>query len=260
MQLDWVRRRARRDFLTEGLVLFGVSRDALWAFGVHILTASGAFFAFLSLVAAAEHDFVKCFFWLGIALIVDGVDGPLARKLEVKRWWPHWSGDMIDSVVDYTTYVMIPAFALYQSGLMGRYFSFTAAAVIVITSAIYYADTRMKTEDYGFKGFPVCWNMIVFTLFIVSPSELLSFAFVVVTAVLTFVPVIFIHPVRVKILRNLSLGVFALWAVGGLVALALNIGTPEALESPVWIDIVIAASGLYLFSIGFILQLLGKLR
>jgi phosphatidylcholine synthase len=240
--------------------LFGISRSALWAFGVHILTASGAFFAFLSLVAAAEHDFVKCFFWLGVALIVDGVDGPLARKLEVKRWWPHWSGDMIDSVVDYTTYVMIPAFALYQSGLMGRYFSFTAAALIVITSAIYYADTRMKTEDYGFKGFPVCWNMIVFTLFIVSPSELLSFAFVMVTAFLTFVPVIFIHPVRVKILRELSLAVFAVWALAGLTTLALNISTPDALESPVWVDIVIAASGLYLFSIGFILQLLGKLR
>lgn len=240
--------------------MFGISRSALWAFGVHILTASGAFLAFLSLVAAAEHDFVKCFFWLGVALIVDGVDGPLARRLEVKRWWPHWSGDMIDSVVDYSTYVLIPAFALYQSGLMGRYFSFAAGAIIVITSAIYYADTRMKTEDYGFKGFPVCWNMIVFTLFIVSPSELLSFGFVLITAVLTFVPVIFIHPVRVKILRNLSLAVFALWAFGGMTALVLNIHTPQTLESPVWVDVVIAASGLYLFSIGFILQLLGKLK
>lgn len=240
--------------------MFGISKSAIWAFGVHILTASGAFLAFLSLVAAAEHDFVKCFFWLGVALIIDGVDGPLARRLEVKRWWPHWSGDMIDSVVDYSTYVLIPAFALYQSGLMGQYFSFAAGAIIVITSAIYYADTRMKTEDYGFKGFPVCWNMIVFTLFIVSPSELLSFAFVLITAVLTFVPVIFIHPVRVKILRNLSLAVFALWAFGGMTALALNVNTPQTLASPVWVDVVIAASGLYLFSIGFILQLLGKLK
>jgi phosphatidylcholine synthase len=81
-----------------------------------------------------------------------------------------------------------------------------------------------------------------------------------VTAFLTFVPVIFIHPVRVKILRELSLAVFAVWALAGLTTLALNISTPDALESPVWVDIVIAASGLYLFSIGFILQLLGKLR
>ena len=234
--------------------MFGLSKDAVWAFGVHILTASGAFFAFLSLVATAEKDFRLAFLWLGVALLVDGVDGPLARKLEVQKWWPHWSGDMIDSVIDYVTYVMIPAFALYQSGLMGRYFSFTAAAIIVITSAIYYADTRMKTEDYGFKGFPVCWNMVVFTLFIVSPSEILSFIVVVVTAALTFLPVIFVHPVRVKIMRIPTLIVLATWAFGGLIALYYN------LDSPAWVDVLIAASALYLFSIGAVLQVLGKLR
>lgn len=240
--------------------LFGISKAAAWSFGVHILTASGAFFAFLSLVAAAEHDFVRCFFWLGVALLVDGVDGPLARKLEVKRWWPHWSGDMIDSVVDYSTYVLIPAFALYQSGLMGKYLSFAAAAIIVITSAIYYADTRMRTEDYGFKGFPVCWNMVIFTLFIVSPSELASFLFVVATAILTFVPVIFVHPVRVKIMRIPTLAIFAIWSAAAFAALAYNVGTPDSLESPVWISSTILVSGLYLFCVGFVLQLLGMLR
>ena len=234
--------------------MFGISRNALWAFGVHILTASGAFFAFLSLVATAEKDFRAAFLWLGIALLVDGVDGPLARRLEVRKWWPHWSGDMLDSVIDYVTFVMIPAFALYQSGLMGRNFSFLSAAVIVITSAIYYADTRMKTEDYGFRGFPVCWNMVVFTLFIVSPSERLSLAVVLVTAVLTFVPVIFVHPVRVKLLRVPTLTMLGLWCAGGLIALYYN------LDSPVWVDVLIGASALYLFLIGMILQLLGKLR
>jgi phosphatidylcholine synthase len=234
--------------------LFGLSRNALWAFGVHILTASGAFIAFLSLVSTAEKDFRAAFLWLGVAMIVDGVDGPLARRLEVRKWWPHWSGDMLDSVIDYVTYVMIPAFILYQSGLMGRYFSFTAAAIIVVTSAVYYADTRMKTEDYGFKGFPVCWNMVVFTVFIVSPSELLSFAIVVVTAILTFVPVIFVHPIRVKVLRVPTLSILTIWAAGGLIALYYN------LDSPTWVDVTIALSATYLFVIGFILQLLGKLR
>ena len=234
--------------------MFGISKDALWAFGVHILTASGAFLAFLSIVATGEKQFVAAFFWLGMALLVDGVDGPLARKLEVKKWWPHWSGDMLDSVIDYVTYVVIPAFILYQSGLMGTHFSFVSAALIVITSAIYYADTRMKTVDHGFKGFPVCWNMVVFTLFIVSPSEILSFIVVAVTAVLTFVPVIFVHPVRVKILRELTLAVFALWALGGLVALLYG------LDAPVWVDLVIVVSSVYLFLIGAVLQALGKIQ
>jgi len=238
----------------EGKGMFGISKDALWAFGVHLFTASGAFFAFLSLVATGENRFTAAFFWLGIALLVDGIDGPLARKLEVKKWWPHWSGDILDSVIDYVTFVMIPAFILYQSGLMGTYLSFTAAALIVCTSAIYYADTRMKTVDNGFKGFPVCWNMVVFTVFIVSPSEILSFIIVVATAVLTFVPVIFVHPVRVKILRIPTLAIFGIWSAGGLIAIYYN------LDAPSWVDVLIVASGAYLFCIGFVLQLMGKLR
>ncbi len=240
--------------ILERVVMFGISKDAIWAFSVHILTASGAFFAFLSLVATAESRFVAAFFWLGIALLVDGVDGPLARKLEVKKWWPHWSGDMLDAVIDYVTYVMIPAFILYQSGLMGTYLSFIAAALIVTTSAIYYADTRMKTIDYGFRGFPACWNMVIFTLFIVSASELLSMAVVVITAILTFVPVVFVHPVRVQMLRIPTLFVFAVWSIGGLIALYYN------LDAPIWVDVAIIASGLYLFCIGFVLQLLGKVQ
>jgi len=239
--------------------LFGISRNALWAFGVHILTASGAFFAFLSLVAAADQDFTKCFLWLGVAMIVDGIDGPLARKLEVKKWWPFWSGDMLDAVIDYVTYVMIPAFALYQSGLLGngvaaKYVSFATAAVIVITSAIYYADTRMKTEDYGFKGFPVCWNMVVFTLFVISPSAILTILLVLLVAALTFVPVIFIHPIRVKVLREPTLAMVGIWTFGALVSLYYQ------LNSPLWVDLLIGIASLYLFSIGFVLQMLGKLR
>ena len=234
--------------------MFGLSRNALWAFGVHILTASGAFFAFLALVAAAELRFPQMFLWMGVALLVDGVDGPLARKLEVKKWWPYWSGEMLDAVIDYFTYVMLPAFALYQSGLMGKYASFACAAVIVITSAIYYADTRMKSDDNGFIGFPVAWNMVVFTLFIVSPGPLFSMAIVLIAAVLTFVPVIFIHPVRVKFWRVPTLAIFILWSVSGIMGIWYDLDAPPA------VDAVIIATSLYLFCIGFVLQLMGKLR
>lgn len=234
--------------------MFGLSKNALWAFGVHILTASGAFFAFLALVAAAEFRFPAMFLWMGVALLVDGVDGPLARKLEVKKWWPYWSGEILDAVIDYFTYVMLPAFALYQSGLMGKYASFTCAAVIVITSAIYYADTRMKSRDYGFIGFPVAWNMVVFTLFIVSPGPVFSVIIVMASAVLTFVPVIFIHPVRVKVWRQVTLGVFVAWCVSGAIAIWYE------LDAPFEVDAVIVTTSVYLFCIGFVLQLMGKLR
>ena len=247
--------------------MFGFSKNALWAFSIHILTASGAFFAFLSLVAAAEHRFTVSFLWLGVALAVDGVDGPLARKLEVKKWWPHWSGDMLDSVIDYVTFVMIPAFILYQTGLLGTYSSFLAAAIIVITSAIYYADTRMKTTDNGFKGFPVCWNMVVFVLYIISPDQGIAITVVIVSAVLTFVPIIFVHPVRVKVLRKTTLFVFALWALSGFLALASNLDNDSLLHSIAvstglahWAVWVITATSIYLYCIGGVLQFLGRLK
>ena len=147
------------------------------------------------------------FLWLGLALFVDGIDGPMARKLQVKSVLPTWSGDMLDNVIDYVTYVLIPAFALYNRGFMGEGLSFLSAAIIVISSAVYYADTSMKTKENFFKGFPVVWNMLVFTLFIIEPGEWTSFAAVVFSAVLTFLPINFLHPVRVKRLREINLPV-----------------------------------------------------
>ncbi len=223
------------------------------AFSVHLLTASGSFLAFLSLVAASEQRWTAMFWWLGMALLVDGIDGPIARKLHVKHVLPTWSGDLLDNIIDYVTYVLIPAFALYQRGFMGEGLSFASAAIIVVSSAIYYADTGMKTKENFFKGFPVVWNMIVFTLFVIEPGEMLSFGVVVIAAILSFTPVYFLHPVRVQRLRNLNLGIFLLWCAFGALALLQDMHAHQ------WVKIGIAASGVYLFCIGGIMQLFPKL-
>ncbi|TKT79327.1 phosphatidylcholine synthase [Aquamicrobium sp. LC103] len=223
------------------------------AFSVHLLTASGSFLAFLSLVAASEERWTAMFLWLGLALFVDGIDGPIARKLEVKEVLPTWSGELLDNIIDYVTYVLIPAFALYQSGFMGEGLSFLSAAIIVVSSAIYYADTGMKTKENFFKGFPVVWNMLVFTLFVIEPGEYISFAVVVIAAILSFVPINFLHPVRVERLRPLNLGVFFGWCLFSLVALL------QDMQASLPVQIVIGATGIYLFVIGGIMQLFPKL-
>jgi len=224
------------------------------AFAVHLLTASGALWAFLSIIAVAEERWVAAFAWLGLALFVDGIDGPLARRIEITRVLPSWSGDLLDSIIDYATYVLIPAFALYQSQMIDGPLSFLAAALIVTTSAFYYADLRMKTKDNFFRGFPVTWNMVVFTFFAVQPNEITAFALVVFCAVATFLPIKFLHPVRVVRLRLLNLSVFALWSLLSLTALFM------AFQAPFWVKWGIVLSGLYLFAIGAILQLVDKLK
>lgn len=223
------------------------------AFSVHLLTASGSFLAFLSLVAASEQRWTAMFWWLGLALLVDGIDGPIARRLEVKEVLPTWSGDLLDSIIDYVTYVLIPAFALYQSGFMGAGLSFLSAALIVVTSAIYYADTGMKTHENFFKGFPVVWNMVVFALFITRPHEYVSLAVVLAAALLTFVPVNFLHPVRVRRLRKLNLSIFLLWCALGMAALMQDMQA----DWPTRVGIGIIS--LYLFVIGGVMQAFPRL-
>ena len=223
------------------------------AFSVHILTASGSFLAFLGVVAAAEGRFVSMFWWLGLALLVDGIDGPIARRLRVSEVLPSWSGVMLDNIIDYVTYVLLPAFALYQSHMIGEPLSFVAAALIVVSSAIYYADSGMKTAENFFSGFPVVWNMVVFSFFVIQPSSAVAMTIVIVSVVLTFAPINFLHPVRVKRLRPLNLTVFAIWCATGFYALLASFEAPKLVEA------LFVASGMYLYLIGAVLQFLPKL-
>lgn len=223
------------------------------AFSVHILTASGSFLAFLGVVAAAEHRFVDMFWWLGLALLVDGIDGPIARKVRVKEVLPNWSGDTLDNIIDYVTYVLLPAFALYQSGMIGEPWSFVAAGMIVVSSAIYYADMGMKTDEYFFSGFPVVWNMVVFTLFVIDASASTALTVVIVSVILTFLPINFLHPVRVKRLRPANMTVFLLWSALGGYALFMHFVIPQ------WALVLFILCGIYLYCVGGLLQLMPAL-
>lgn len=227
--------------------------NKLRAFSIHILTASGAFFALLAIIAVAEGNFIAAFLWLGVTLFIDGIDGPIARKFKVTEVLPDWSGAMIDNVIDYATYALIPAFALYMSGMVDGASLYVAVAAIVISSAVYYADTGMKTEENFFKGFPVTWNMLVFVLFAIQASEAVVMISVAFATILTFAPIWFLHPVRVKRLRPVNLAVFGIWSGFSLFALI------KGFEQPDWITGVIIGSSIYLFCIGMILQAFPKL-
>jgi phosphatidylcholine synthase len=190
----------------------------LRAYSVHLLTATGAIFAMLAMLEASRGDWPMMFLWLVVAFAVDGIDGPLARRFGVQQHAPQVDGVLMDLIIDYLTYVFIPAYALFQSGLLPGWPGWLALLAIVFTSAIYFADTRMKTKDNSFAGFPGCWNMLVLVLFAVSPPPLMSLALVIVLAGAMFTELKFIHPVRTQRWRAVSLPVafgwtfFAFWA------------------------------------------------
>ena len=178
---------------------------------VHLLTATGAVFAMLAMLAAVEGEWSLMFLWLVVAFAVDGIDGPLARRYRVKEMASEFDGVLLDLIIDYLTYVFIPAFALFKSGLFEGWTGWIAIIVITFASAMYFADTRMKTRDNSFSGFPGCWNMVAIVVFATQPNFWVILALVVVLSATMFLPLKFIHPVRTERWRKVSLPMAFAW-------------------------------------------------
>ena len=183
------------------------------ALAVHWLTATGAVFAMLAMLEAIQRDWAGMFVWLIVAFAVDGIDGPLARHYDVRTNAPQFDGVLLDLIIDYLTYVFIPAYALYASGLMDGWSGWVAVIVITYASALYFSDTRMKTVDNSFSGFPGCWNMLILVLFALSPPWWVCLVLVAILSAAMFLPVKFIHPVRTERWRLLSLPTALAWTV-----------------------------------------------
>ncbi len=196
-----------------------VGRKVLLAAMVHLLTASGAALGFLALVATARGAWEEAFLWLGAALIVDGVDGPLARHFDVKRNLPRISGETLDLVIDYLTYVVVPAFMIYSAGLVPEGFAGAAASAIVLTSLFHFADNHSKTTDGFFVGFPALWNLFALYAFVLAPAPPVVLAGVALFCALTFVPLKWGHPVRARALRWVTLGVTLVWSAAAIAAI-----------------------------------------
>ena len=185
---------------------------------VHLFTASGAAIGLLALDAAFDRRFPAMFAWLGVALIIDGIDGTFARLARVKEVMPEIDGDVLDLVVDFLTYVVGPAVALWRGDLLPPQLALPLTLGVVAASALYFADTRMKTRDLWFRGFPAIWNVLVFYLLVFRLDARFNAAIVFAALLLMFAPIVFVHPLRVERLRALTLGVTGLFAILAILA------------------------------------------
>ena len=220
--------------------------ESVRAFAIHIFTACGAALALLALIFATGEHWAAMFFCLGLALLVDGVDGPLAREFNVAEVLPRWSGETLDLIVDFTTYVFVPAYAIAASAMLPNAVAIVAGVVVVITGALYFADRHMKTPDNYFRGFPGLWNLSAFYLYLLEPPPWLATVMVATLAVLTFVPLKFLHPLRVKRWRVFNLAMLAVWIVLAVVAVVSNLVPGPYVTSP------LVAIALYFFAAGLL--------
>jgi phosphatidylcholine synthase len=221
---------------------------------VHIFTALGAGVALIALLEAVREHWAAMFAWLGLALIIDAIDGPIARRLDVVRVQPNWSGEVLDLVVDFITYVFVPAYAITASGLLLPLAAPLLGIAIVVTSALYFADRRMKADDNHFRGFPALWNAAAFYLFLLHWPPAASTLAVAVLLVLTFIPLRVLHPVRVARLRRLTLTLIALWAALAVYVLVndFNIGLP--------VTVTLCAIALYVVGSDAVIRLARSLQ
>ncbi|GGH53969.1 phosphatidylcholine synthase [Frigidibacter albus] len=217
---------------------------------VHLLTATGAVLSMLAMLAAVEEQWSMMFLWLVVALVVDGIDGPLARRYQVTVNWPTYDGVLLDLIIDYLTYVFIPAYALFKSGILPGWTGWIAIIVIVYGSVIYFADTRMKTKDNSFSGFPACWNMVVLVLFALKPNFELTLAIVVALAVAMFLNIKFVHPVRTDRWRAITLPMALAWTAFAGWAAWVDFH-PES-----WAHWGLVVTSLYLLLAGVVQQLI----
>lgn len=166
------------------------------AWGVHLFTASGAVWGFLSLLAVFHHEWKSAFLWMTLSMVVDGLDGLLARKFDVKTYADGLDGALLDNILDYLNYVVVPALFLIEADILPESFRLAAAAAILLSSAYQFTQTNAKTEDHYFTGFPSYWNVAVIYMLVLELDPRINLFFILLFNILVFVPTKWLYPTR----------------------------------------------------------------
>ncbi len=191
---------------------------AAWA--VHLLTASGALWGLLTLIAVARKEWGVAFGWMTVALAVDAFDGMLARRARVKELLPGFDGVLLDNMLDYLNYVVVPAFLIYEAELLPPRLAVAGAGAVCLASAYQFCQTEAKTDDHFFKGFPSYWNVLAFYLFLGGLDPRVNLAILTLLAILVFVPLKWIYPSRMSRWRGITIAATSLWGAMCIAMLA----------------------------------------
>ena len=216
-----------------------INKDKIAAWAVHGFTASGAVLGFLAIISIFNNDLVGAFLWLGLALLIDGLDGSLARKIGVTDKTPNIDGYALDLVIDYLNYVIIPALMIYWFQFVPPGWEIYIPAGIVAVSLYTFANINMKTSDYYFSGWPAIWNILVLYFYILGTNLWINLIVIIILYILTFVPIKFVHPLRVKNLRNYTIFATVLWGASTLKLVTanpnINLFLEEKIVMAIWI-------------------------
>lgn len=185
----------------------------------HLYTATGAVLALLATIAAIEGRYQAAFFWLSAQVFVDATDGLLARRARVGERLPWFDGAKLDDIIDYLTYVFVPALLVWRVPLVDEGWIVPVAAAMLLSSAYGFNRTDAKTADYFFTGFPSYWNIVVLYLLFAQWSVATNLAILLAFVALVFVPIRYVYPSRTPIWRLPTNVLGGIWGIAMLVML-----------------------------------------
>jgi len=178
---------------------------------VHLLTGFGIIAGYFALIAVMNNNQKEAFLWLGLAFLIDSIDGTLARKFNVKKNLPNIDGKMLDSIIDFFNYVIIPAIMIYWFRYVPDQFLLLIPAILIFISIYSYVNLNILTNDNYYNGFPAIWNVIVLYFYIFGTSQNVNLILLTLLIFLKFSPLKCIHPLRVKRFKNLSIIFAIIW-------------------------------------------------
>lgn len=202
-----------------------VKRALAWS--VHLLTASGAVWGFLSILAIQRHAWKEAILWMVVAMFVDGFDGTLARRFDTQSLAAKLDGALLDNILDYLNYVVVPVLFLWEADFLPPGSNLWVAIAILLSSAYQFTQIDAKTEDHYFRGFPSYWNVMIIYMLVLQLPRWVNLAFILFFVVLVFVPVKYLYPSRTAFLRPLTLALTYAWAALGVYGLILYPNVPE---------------------------------
>jgi len=188
-------------------------RYKMLAASVHLFTAVGSVIGLLGLAACSRGDWRTVFILMILTVLIDSADGSLARKFQVKELLPQIDGALMDNLVDFVNYSLLPAFVLLQSSLLPGQFRLLGASLVLLSSCYQFSQTNAKTDDHFFRGFPSYWNLLVIYLALLGTHSTTSLLAVAVCTILTFVPIYYVYPSRTPVLKKLTLWLSLPWII-----------------------------------------------
>ena len=202
------------------------TRQPWSAWLVHAYTATSAVWAFLAMQAVTVENFRAAFLWLFVAVLVDSTDGLLARAGRVRERLPHFSGSKLDDIVDYLTFVFVPALIVWRADVVTGAWTLPVVCAILVSSLFGFVSADAKTADQFFTGFPSYWNIVVLYLVVFELSSPYNAAILIILSALVFVRIGYVYPTRTQTARSLTLALGVVWGIA-ILLLILQLPNPR---------------------------------